>query len=49
MSDLQIIDNVFNFSSGYINSDVNGDSIVDLADQTMADNNGFNFVSVARP
>lgn len=44
------IDNdVYNFSAGYIPSDINGDGIVDLIDQIIIDNNVYNFVSSYHP
>ncbi|MDQ3022213.1 MAG: hypothetical protein M3R36_16820 [Bacteroidota bacterium] len=44
-----IVNDAFNFISGYVKSDLNGDSFVDLTDYSIADNNAFNFVSVVRP
>ena len=47
--DISEIDNdVFNFSSGYIGSDVTGD-VTDAADLWVSDNNAFNFVSKITP
>ena len=45
-----LIDNdAFNFESGYLPTDVNGDGVVDVADAVFADNNGFNFVGKITP
>jgi len=37
------------FASGYLPTDLNGDSVVDVGDAVFADNNGFNFVSKITP
>ncbi|MFZ1320723.1 MAG: FG-GAP-like repeat-containing protein [Ignavibacteria bacterium] len=37
------------FASGYLPTDLNGDSIVDVADAVFADNNAFNFVGKITP
>lgn len=48
--DISLIDNdAFNFVSGYVNTDVNGNGSVDVIDLAIADNNAFNFVCVAVP
>ncbi len=48
--DVSLADNdVFNFVTGYVNTDVTGNNIVDAADLGIIDNNAFNFVSKARP
>jgi len=50
LSDGSLIDNdAFNFSSGYLPTDVNGDGIIDVSDAVYADNNGFNFVGKITP
>lgn len=48
--DQAAIDNdIYNFSGGYIPSDLNGDGIVDILDQVYIDNNLFNFISSVHP
>ncbi len=48
--DIGAIDNdAFNFSTGYINSDVTGDNVTDAADLAVTDSNTINFVSRMRP
>ena len=37
------------FTTGYVNTDVNGDNIVDLSDITITFNNAINFVTVIKP
>ncbi|MBK6876679.1 MAG: hypothetical protein IPG99_09580 [Ignavibacteria bacterium] len=45
-----MIDNdAFNFNSGYIATDVNGDSFIDGTDSQIAGNNSDNFVSKITP
>jgi len=49
-TDLGIIDNdAFNFLSGYVVSDLDGNSFVDGSDYAIADNNAFNFVTKSTP
>ena len=48
--DQGVIDNdIFNFASGYVVSDLNGDGFVDLVDQAIVDNNIFNFIGSSHP
>jgi hypothetical protein len=48
--DQGVIDNdIFNFASGYVVSDLNGDGFVDIVDQSIVDNNIFNFVGSIHP
>ncbi len=48
--DVSAIDNdVFNFVSGYVVSDVTGNNVTDASDLAIADNNAFNFVSRITP
>ncbi|MBS1519134.1 MAG: hypothetical protein JSS91_13695 [Bacteroidetes bacterium] len=50
LTDASLVDNdIFNFGSGYIQTDLNGDNIIDLADAVITDNNAFNFVSKVTP
>jgi pimeloyl-ACP methyl ester carboxylesterase len=50
VSDESIIDNdVYNVTTGFVNSDLTGDLIVDVTDAAIADNNGYNYVSVIKP
>ncbi|MDZ4712698.1 MAG: hypothetical protein SGI89_10290 [bacterium] len=46
---VNIFNDVNNFVSGYVSSDVTGDDFVDSADLLIAFNNANNFVSIARP
>ena len=39
----------FSSVSGYVNTDLNGDDLVDATDVSIVDNNAFNAVSVIRP
>ncbi len=49
-TDLSLIDNdVQNFVSGYVVTDLTGDDFVDGTDFAIADNNAANFVSLVRP
>ncbi len=49
-TDLSLIDNdVQNFVSGYVVTDLTGDDFVDGTDFAIADNNAANFVSILRP
>ena len=49
-SDISDVDNdVFNFVTGYVNTDVNGDNVANALDLGIVDNNTFNFVCAARP
>ncbi len=48
--DISLIDNdVFNFVTGYVATDLTGDGTVDVVDIAIADNNAFNFVSKITP
>ncbi|MBL7923401.1 MAG: SprB repeat-containing protein, partial [Bacteroidia bacterium] len=48
--DQAVIDNdIFNFASGYVISDLNGDGFVDIIDQAIVDNNIFNFIGSVHP
>lgn len=48
--DQGIVDNdVFNFSSGYVVTDITGDGFVDITDQGLLDNNIFNFIGSVHP
>lgn len=50
ISDNQLIDNdLYNFVSGYVVTDLTGDDNVDLADAAIADNNAAAFVSAVTP
>ncbi len=50
LTDLTHIHNsLFDFQSGYLNTNLNGDDIVDLTDLLIAFNNSYNFVGVIRP
>ncbi|MDQ3019256.1 MAG: PKD domain-containing protein [Bacteroidota bacterium] len=50
ITDLSLIDNdAFEFTTGYVRTDLTGDNFVDLTDLAIADNNAFNFVSIIRP
>ncbi|MFM9057038.1 MAG: hypothetical protein ACKOQY_10215, partial [Bacteroidota bacterium] len=40
---------MFNFTFGYVVTDLNGDAVVDLLDQGFLYNNMFNFVGVISP
>jgi len=46
---VQLDNDVFNFSGGYVPTDLNGDASVDLFDQVILDNNVSLFVGVASP
>jgi len=49
-TDLGIIDNdAYNFLTGYVISDLDGNSFVDGSDYAIADNNAFNFVTKSTP
>ncbi|MBI3189057.1 MAG: PAS domain-containing protein, partial [Ignavibacteriales bacterium] len=49
-SDLTEIDNdSYNFASGYLVTDVNGDMFVDFSDLTLVDNNSYNFIGANTP
>jgi hypothetical protein len=39
----------FNYVSGYVNSDTNGDGIIDTGDMTMVDNNASNYIGAQTP
>ncbi len=44
-TDLMLIsDDAYNFTSGYVNSDITGDNFVDLNDMVICDDNNFNGV-----
>ncbi len=45
----QVDNNVFNFASGNIVTDLNGDQVVDSRDLAMVDNNASNYISAIRP
>jgi len=45
----QIEDNGVNYVTGYVDSDLNGDYIVDNSDTAITENNSTNFVSVIKP
>ncbi|MDQ3021577.1 MAG: dienelactone hydrolase family protein [Bacteroidota bacterium] len=46
LSDIGLIDNdVFNFNTGYIVTDIDGNGVTDISDMTITDNNSFNFIS----
>ncbi|MBK7965244.1 MAG: hypothetical protein IPK10_08065 [Bacteroidetes bacterium] len=48
--DQSFVDNdVFNFTSGYVISDLSGDGFVDILDQAILDNNLFNFIGSVHP
>lgn len=50
LTDGGLIDNdIYNFLSGYLPTDINGDGTTDITDASIADNNTFNFVSVMKP
>ncbi|MDQ3020301.1 MAG: hypothetical protein M3R36_06995 [Bacteroidota bacterium] len=50
ISDLSLIDNdIYNFSSGYLSTDLTGDYNVDLSDAAIADNNAADFVGKITP
>lgn len=46
---LKVYNDGSSFVTGYSNSDVTGNNIVDLNDLIMTYNNSVNFVSVIRP
>jgi pimeloyl-ACP methyl ester carboxylesterase len=49
-SDLAVIDNdAFAFSTGYLNTDLDGNNFIDATDYAIADNNAYNFVTLIRP
>jgi len=48
--DLSMIDNdILNFASGYLNTDINGDSFIDATDAQIAGNNAYNFIGIIVP
>jgi YHYH protein len=50
ISDESDVDNaMYNFVTGYVVSDLNGDNTVDLSDAVIAENNAASFVAVIRP
>lgn len=50
ISDLALIDSdAFNFTSGYVITDLNGDSFTDLSDYALADNNAAHFIARITP
>jgi hypothetical protein len=50
ITDQSIIGNdILNFNSGYIVTDVSGDGVVDITDQSFVDNNILNFVGSIHP
>ncbi|MBK9639429.1 MAG: hypothetical protein IPO63_17100 [Bacteroidetes bacterium] len=40
---------IFNFNSGYVVTDLSGDGVVDITDQAIVDNNITNFVGSIHP
>ena len=44
-----VVNEVFNYSSGYIFTDVNGDGITDSGDFTTLVNNSMNYVATSHP
>ncbi len=47
---MALIENdAFNFASGYIATDINGDGVTDATDQAIEDNNAANFVGKVVP
>ncbi|MFN8155126.1 MAG: hypothetical protein U0Y08_12615 [Bacteroidia bacterium] len=50
VTDQGLIDNdIFNFVSGYVVTDITGDNLVDVTDQGIVDNNIFNFIGSMHP
>lgn len=50
VTDNAMIDNdLFNFASGYLNTDLDGTDNVDLTDAAIADNNAYNFIGSIVP
>ena len=50
VTDQGLIDNdIFNFVSGYVVTDITGDNLVDVTDQGIVDNNIFNFIGSLHP
>ncbi len=48
--DLSLVDNdVFNFATGYVVTDITGNNVTDAVDLAITDNNAFNFVSKITP
>ncbi len=48
--DMSLADNdAYNFITGYVSTDVNGDDFVDATDLSIIDNNAFNTISLIRP
>lgn len=39
----------FSFATGYVNTDVTGDNIVDTNDAAIVDNNSFHFIGRILP
>ncbi len=49
-SDLGQVDNaVYNYTSGYVQTDLNGDDFVDSSDLAIVDNNASQFISAIKP
>lgn len=49
-SDFAQVDNdAFNFTEGYVITDVTGDNYVDGSDGSVIDNNVFNFIAAINP
>jgi uncharacterized delta-60 repeat protein len=49
-SDMSVVDNdLYNFATGYLSTDLDGDGNVDASDLSICDNNSYNFVSMVRP
>ena len=50
LTDIVMISNdALIFTTGYVNTDVNGDNISDLTDIVITNNNSFGFVGVIKP
>ncbi|MBS1517315.1 MAG: right-handed parallel beta-helix repeat-containing protein [Bacteroidetes bacterium] len=50
LSDLSEIDNTaYNFTLGYLNTDLNADNLTDLTDLTIADNNAYFIITKVTP
>lgn len=50
VTDQGLIDNdIFNFVTGYVPTDITGDNLVDVTDQGIVDNNIFNFIGSIHP
>ncbi|MEO8211408.1 MAG: hypothetical protein ABI840_12690 [bacterium] len=50
ITDAGLVDNdAYNFSTGYLNTDIDGNGFIDLSDGLIVDNNAANFVYVIYP